>query len=1032
MSSPKRNEMKKLLLPALLLLIMHQAVAQSTLYVSPTGVATNPGTLESPTTLQHALTAIASGGTIFMRGGTYSYSATILIARSNSGSAGSLKKIYAYTNEIPVLSFAGMAVSGSNRGIVLDALYWHLRGLIIQGAGDNGILLSGNNNIVESCIFRNNADTGLQLSRYTTSYTSISQWPSNNLILNCEAYDNKDPGNENADGFAAKLTCGTGNIFRNCVAHHNIDDGWDLYTKSDTGPIGAITLENCIAHSNGTLTTGISSGNGDKNGFKLGGEDIGVNHIIRRCIAYNNGKHGFTYNRNLGSMEVSNNSAYNNAERNFNFDGGTSVFKNNLSYFSSSHTNDRIIGTQTGTSNAFWTNNASANFTVTSADFVSLTPGANANPTGNGFLNLAAGSDLINAGVITSGITYAGSAPDIGAVESGSTTTTYTLSVSASPAAGGSVSRSPNTSNYAAGTIVTLTANPASGYVFSGWSGSISGTSNPVTLTMDGNKSVTATFTQTATNYTLSTSVTGQGSVSPASGTFASGTNVTLTATPASGWQFSNWSGSVTGSTNPVTLTMNSNKSVTAIFTQTSGSTSITLQENATGFCSVNGTVDSNNAGFTGAGFANTTNAAGTGVMYKVAFSSAGAYTFTYRYASISSRPARLLINGATVISTIDFPPTGSWTSWATVSASATISAGTHDVRLEAIGSEGLGNIDYLQVTGTTPAAASCTATTTYTLTTAVTGQGSVNPANGTFTSGTYVTLTATPASGWQFSNWSGNVTGATNPVTITMDGNKSVAATFTQISSTSTIRIEDAATPTSGYCSVDGSRANSFSGASNGYYLNLSNSSGKGINWRVSAPASGTYTLTWRYANGGTQSATTARVLVNGTQVLASVSFPKTTSWSTWSTSTATVALPTGESTIRLETIASSEFANIDWIEVTGNNPQVASCGSSARQSGTSAESFREEEHSSASLNLSAYPNPAKELLTIQFELQQPARVSFVVYNLVGQAILTSPSTRYEKGVHTTELNVGKLKGVYILSVDSENQKSKRRFVVE
>ncbi len=29
---------------------------------------------------------------------------------------------------------------------------------------------------------------------------------------------------------------------RNCVSHHNIDDGWDLYTKSDTGPIGAITV----------------------------------------------------------------------------------------------------------------------------------------------------------------------------------------------------------------------------------------------------------------------------------------------------------------------------------------------------------------------------------------------------------------------------------------------------------------------------------------------------------------------------------------------------------------------------------------------------------------------------------------------------------------------------------------------------------------------------------------------------------------------------------------------------------------------
>ena len=415
--------MKNKLVILILMLMASQGFAQSTLYVAPGGSASNAGTISSPTTLEKAITTIAAGGTIYMRGGTYNYSASIVIQRGNDGSSGSTKKIFAYNSEVPVLNFSGQGVGTSNRGIVLDALYWHVKGLIIEKAGDNGMLLSGNNNTIESCIFRGNNDSGLQLSRYNTSYTSISQWPSNNLILNCEAYDNKDPDNEDADGFAAKLTSGTGNIFRNCVSHHNIDDGWDLYTKPDTGPIGAILLENCIAHSNGTLTTGGTSGNGDKNGFKLGGEDIAVNHMVRRCIAFNNGKHGFTYNRNLGTIEMTNNTGYNNAERNFNFDGGTSTFKNNLSYFSSSHTNDRIVGTQSGTTNAFWTNNASANFSVNSADFVSLTPGANAAPVANGFLNLASGSDLINAGATSTGITYNGSAPDIGAIESGTTTT---------------------------------------------------------------------------------------------------------------------------------------------------------------------------------------------------------------------------------------------------------------------------------------------------------------------------------------------------------------------------------------------------------------------------------------------------------------------------------------------------------------------------------------------------------------------------------------------------------------------------------
>src|SRR5690606_37805591 len=153
--------------------------------------------------------------------------------------------------------------------------------------------------------------------------------------------------------------------------------------------------------SNGTLTTGGSSGKGDKNGFKLGGENIAVNHVVKRCIAFNNGKHGFTYNRNVGRIQMINCTGYNNAERNFNFDGGTSVFINNLSFATGS--NDRIIGNASAP-NAF-DNNDNWGFSVTNADFQTLSQGANVNPTANGFLNLASGSDLIDAGTNVSGIT---------------------------------------------------------------------------------------------------------------------------------------------------------------------------------------------------------------------------------------------------------------------------------------------------------------------------------------------------------------------------------------------------------------------------------------------------------------------------------------------------------------------------------------------------------------------------------------------------------------------------------------------------
>ncbi|MBN1309858.1 MAG: cellulose binding domain-containing protein [Anaerolineae bacterium] len=323
------------------------------LYVAPNGSASAPGTISQPTTLTSAITRIAVGGTIYMRGGTYNFSSPVIIDRGNDGTSNARKQLFAYSGETPVLNFSAMAEDSANRGLTINGHYWHVRGLIVERAGDNGIFIGGNNNIIERCVTRYNRDSGLQLSRYSSS-ASDSEWPANNLILSCESHDNMDSDGEDADGFAPKLTVGEGNVFRYCVAHHNIDDGWDMYTKDDTGPIGRVTVEDSISYMNGTLSDGTTHGNGDRNGFKLGGEDISVDHIIRRNLAYLNGKHGFTYNRNLGTIEMTANISIDSEERNFNFDGGTSIFRNNLScYFSASTTNDRIIGNDDG-SNDWW------------------------------------------------------------------------------------------------------------------------------------------------------------------------------------------------------------------------------------------------------------------------------------------------------------------------------------------------------------------------------------------------------------------------------------------------------------------------------------------------------------------------------------------------------------------------------------------------------------------------------------------------------------------------------------------------------
>ncbi|MET7291625.1 carbohydrate-binding protein [Streptomyces griseoloalbus] len=325
----------------------------SALYVAPGGSDGASGTQSDPTTLTSAIGRITPGGTIYLRGGTYHHAQTVTIPAGNNGTSGDRTELTAYPGETPVLNFSAQSESSTNRGLAVNGSYWHVKGIVVERAGDNGIFVGGSNNVFERTVTRHNRDTGLQLSRMTSD-TPRDQWPSNNLILSAESHDNADSDGEDADGFAAKLTSGPGNVFRHAVAHNNIDDGWDLYTKSDTGAIGAVTIEDSLAYENGTLSNGGQAGNGDRNGYKLGGEDIEVDHVVRRSIAYDNGKHGFTYNRNPGTMTVSDNVSIDNAERNFSFDAGTSVFRNNTSCRGDDGSNDKTVG-NADSSNQFWT-----------------------------------------------------------------------------------------------------------------------------------------------------------------------------------------------------------------------------------------------------------------------------------------------------------------------------------------------------------------------------------------------------------------------------------------------------------------------------------------------------------------------------------------------------------------------------------------------------------------------------------------------------------------------------------------------------
>ncbi|MEU1485368.1 right-handed parallel beta-helix repeat-containing protein [Streptomyces sp. NPDC005752] len=329
------------------------ALAADALYVAPGGSDDAAGTESDPTTLSSAISRVTSGGTVYLRGGTYAYSETVTIPPGNDGTSSARTTLAAYPGETPVLNFAAMSEDPANRGLAVNGAYWHVDGIVVEHAGDNGIFVGGSDNVIEHVVTRFNHDSGLQISRIASD-TPDDEWPANNLVLSSESHDNADSDGEDADGFASKLTSGPGNVFRYTVSHNNIDDGWDLYTKSETGPIGPVTIEDSLSYDNGTLSDGTVNSDGDRNGYKLGGDGIEVDHVVRRNIAYGNGHHGFTYNSNPGSMAVSDNVSIDNAERNFSFDKGTSVFRDNVSCRSDDGSNDKTVG-DADSSNQFWT-----------------------------------------------------------------------------------------------------------------------------------------------------------------------------------------------------------------------------------------------------------------------------------------------------------------------------------------------------------------------------------------------------------------------------------------------------------------------------------------------------------------------------------------------------------------------------------------------------------------------------------------------------------------------------------------------------
>ena len=407
-------------------------------FVAPGGDDAQAGTQSAPwATLAHAQATVSPGDTVYLRAGTYTYTAGVntcasrqdtvnAITLDKSGTPQAPIRYWAYPGEKPVFDFSGMSDDCRIKGFNVTGSWVHLKGLEIRGVPQNnnlnheswGVWISGSHDIFEQLDTHHHMGPGLFIHD-----------GSDNLVLNTDSHHNYDPltsngAGQSADGFGAHISANhPGNVFRGCRAWWNSDDGFDLINA-----YSPVTIENSWAWLQGYLpgtTTPVPAGNG--NGIKAGGYGgvyvpNAVKHTVRFSVAFSNKAAGIYANHHPLANDYFNNTSYGNHPDydmlGIRADGaavGLGTLRNNIAF------TGMLLSHVDGADAQF--NSWNLAVTLSDAEFQGVsTAGWDAPRQADGSLpvlpqlRLAPTSHLIDKGVDV-GLPFTGSAPDLGAFE---------------------------------------------------------------------------------------------------------------------------------------------------------------------------------------------------------------------------------------------------------------------------------------------------------------------------------------------------------------------------------------------------------------------------------------------------------------------------------------------------------------------------------------------------------------------------------------------------------------------------------------